>query len=46
MKKDENARLMNREPEQTIEELMIAIAGSQCDLPSSNDGEDGKHEAE
>jgi hypothetical protein len=44
MKNGENVGLTNREREETFQEMMVAIRGSQSDLASSNDGEDGDAE--
>jgi len=38
----EFAGLMSREPEQTFEEMLVAIGDSLSDLASSDDGEDGE----
>jgi len=39
--KAENAGLTNREPENTLQEMMVAIRDSLSDLASSDNGEDG-----
>jgi hypothetical protein len=44
MKHAEIAVLMNREPEKTFVEMVVAIGDSLSDLASSNDGEDGEDE--
>jgi len=40
----EIAQLTSREPEKTIEEMLVAIGDSLSDLASSEDGEDGEDE--
>jgi len=42
MKNAENTGLMNREPEKTFQELMVAIGDSLSDLARSNNWEDGE----
>jgi hypothetical protein len=44
MKKAENAGLMYRKPEKTIQEMMVAIGDSLSHLESSDDGQDGDDE--
>ena len=44
MKHAEIVGLMNREPEKSFDEMMVAIGDSLSDLASSNDGEDGEDE--
>jgi len=43
-KNAENAALTNREPEKTLQEMMVAVGDNLCDLASSDDGEDGEDE--
>jgi len=38
----EIAGVINREPENTVEEMMVAVGDSLSDLASSEDGEDGE----
>jgi hypothetical protein len=40
----EIAGLTSREPEKTLEEMLVAIGDSLSDLASSDDGEDGEEE--
>jgi len=44
MTQAEIAGLMSREPEKTLEEMLVAIRDSLSDLASSDDGEDGEEE--
>jgi len=44
MKHDEIVGLTTREPEKTFEKMTVAIGDSLGDLPSTDDGEDGKDE--
>jgi len=44
VRKAENAELTNREPEKTVQEMIVALRDSLSDLVSSDDVEDGEDE--
>jgi hypothetical protein len=44
LKYGEIAGLINKKPEETFEEIFVAIQDNLSDLASSDDGEDGEEE--